>query len=214
VRMAFYRAFVREPAPAPAALPVLLVHGVLCNAGVWSKVRNGLAARGHRAVYAISSGPPLASIERFADQLAVKIDAVLAATGAAQLVVVCHSMGGLVVRAYLRRHGGAKLRRIVTIATPHHGSAHARLSFGRCLSEMRPGSAWLAALNADEGAPPAVPLTSIWSWHDSMVAPQDSAVLGGAVNVALAGIGHNAMLRDRVVIDLVAAEIVRAGAGS
>jgi alpha-beta hydrolase superfamily lysophospholipase len=210
VRMAFYRAFVREPAPAPAALPVLLVHGVLCNAGVWSKMRNGLAARGHHAVYAISYGPPLASNEDFAAQLAAKVDTVLAATGAPQLVLVGHSMGGLVIRAYLRRYGGARVRRAITIGSPHEGSVVARTFFGRCLAEIRPGSAWLAQLAADERTPPAVPLVSIWSWHDSMVAPQRSSVLPWAENVALAGVGHNALLRDPEVAARVAAEIRRA----
>ena len=39
LRMLFYRvARARAGAAAPAALPVLLVHGVLCNAGVWARV--------------------------------------------------------------------------------------------------------------------------------------------------------------------------------
>jgi triacylglycerol esterase/lipase EstA (alpha/beta hydrolase family) len=211
-RMALYRWLVRDPAPAPAVLPVLLVHGVLCNAGVWLSVKRRLQARGIGPVYTLSYGPPLASIESFADQLATKVDAVLAATGARELVVVGHSMGGLVIRAYLRRHGGAKTRRAVTIGTPHHGSEHARTFFGTCLRELRPGSAWLAGLDADEATPPSVPLVSIWSWHDSMVAPQRSSVLAWAENVAVAGVGHNAMLRDRGVFDLVVAEITRTGA--
>jgi len=66
---------------APAALPVLLLHGVLCNAGVWRRVARFLAARGVTPVYALSYGPPLASIELFADQTAARIDALLAATG-------------------------------------------------------------------------------------------------------------------------------------
>ena len=209
-RMALYRWLVRDPAPAPAALPVLLVHGVLCNAGVWSSVKRGLEARGIRPVYALSYGPPLASNENFAEQLAAKVDAVLAATGAPQLVLVGHSMGGLVIRAYLRKYGGARIRRAITIGSPHRGSVVARTFTGRCLAEIRPGSGWLAQLAADERTPPAVPLVSIWSWHDSMVAPQDSAVLPSAENIALSGIGHNAMLRDPVVLDRLAGEIARA----
>ena len=45
----------------------------------------------------------------FADQVAAKIDAILAATGAARVAIVGHSMGGLVARAYLRRHGARKV---------------------------------------------------------------------------------------------------------
>ena len=87
-------------------------------------------------------------------------------------------MGGLVARAYLRKHGGAKVRRVITIGTPHQGSVHAYLVAGTSLSQLRPGNAWLGALPPP--APGMPPIVSLWSWHDSMVAPQTSARLDGA----------------------------------
>ena len=51
---------------------------------------------------------------------------------------------------------------------------------------------------------------SIWSWHDSMVAPQTSGRLRCAENIELVGVGHNALLSDRRVRALVAAELERA----
>ena len=68
---------------------------------------------------------------------------------------------------------------------------------------MHLGSAWLAKLNEAENGPPAVPITSIWSRHDSMVIPQGSADLGGADNIPLVGVGHNALLIDPRVIEIV-----------
>jgi hypothetical protein len=68
---------------------------------------------------------------------------------------------------------------------------------------MRPGNAWLAELNCDETKPPPVPITSIWSRHDSLVAPQASSELACAENVALVGVGHNALLSDPRVMELV-----------
>jgi pimeloyl-ACP methyl ester carboxylesterase len=211
-RMILYRVLLRDPAPAPAATPVLLLHGVLCNAGVWLPLARHLAARGIGPVYALSYGPPLASIDLFADQAAAKIAAIVAATGARDVVVVGHSMGGLVARACARRHGAQRIRRIVTLGTPHHGSVVAYTFPGVSLSQLRPGSAWLAALNAvpEAGSPPIV---SLWSWHDTMVAPQTSSVLEGARNVALRGVGHNALLADPQVMQRVAAEIEDAAVG-
>jgi len=72
---------------------------------------------------------------------------------------------------------------------------------------MRPGNAWLAELNREEGHPAAVPIVSIWSRHDSMVAPQASSELAGAESVAFVGVGHNALLADFGVIARVASEI-------
>ena len=208
-RMALYRRLISEPAPAPAKTPVLLLHGVLCNAGAMHGLRCDLLARNIGPVYALSYGPPLASIEVFADQVAAKIDAILGATGASRVAIVGHSMGGLVARAYLRRYGAQKVRSVMTLGTPHHGSVHARLFPGVSLAQLRPGNAWLAELNRAEGVPAGVRFVSLWSWHDSMVAPQTSARLAGAENIELPGIGHNALLGNRRVFALVAAELAR-----
>jgi pimeloyl-ACP methyl ester carboxylesterase len=212
-RMMLYKLLVRDPpSPSPAAMPVLLLHGVLCNAGVWLRMSRVLAAARIAPVYTVSYGPPLASIELFADQLAAKIDAILAATGARSVVVVAHSMGGLVALAYFRRFGAAKVRRLISLGSPYHGSVHARFCPGVCLTEIRPGSRWLDALHATSFALP--PAFSIWSWHDSMVAPQTSAELAGAENITLVGVGHNALLADRDAAAKVVALIREAAATS
>jgi pimeloyl-ACP methyl ester carboxylesterase len=205
-RLMLYGLLLRDPAPAQHAMPVLLLHGVLCNAGVWLRLARYLRERRVSSLYSLSYGPPLASIESFADQLAGKIDAIVAATGARHVMVVAHSMGGLVTRAYIRKHGSGKLARVLTIGTPHHGSMHAWFCPGASLREMRPGSAWLAALNR-ERVDPSLRVVSLWSWHDSMVAPQTSSELPGAVDVALVGIGHNALLGEPEVLAYALAEI-------
>lgn len=205
-RLMLYGLLVRDPAPARVAAPVLLVHGVLCNAGVWVRLARYLRRNGVDGLYSLSYGPPLASIDTFAAQLARKIDAIVAATGAPRVMIVAHSMGGLVARAHLRRHGAARIARIVTIGSPHHGSMLAWFFPGRSLAQMRPGNPWLAQLNAGR-LDPALRFVSLWSWHDSMVAPQTSSELPGAVDIALAGIGHNALLGDAGVFALVRKEI-------
>jgi len=205
-RLMLYGLLVRDPAPAPVQTPVLLVHGVLCNAGVWVRLARYLRNRGVTGLYSLSYGPPLASIDTFAAQLARKIDAIVAATGAPRVMIVAHSMGGLVARAHLRRCGAARIARVVTIGSPHHGSMLAWFFPGCSLAQMRPGNAWLAQLNAGR-LDPALRFVSLWSWHDSMVAPQTSSELPGAVDIALAGIGHNALLGDAGVFALVRKEI-------
>jgi triacylglycerol esterase/lipase EstA (alpha/beta hydrolase family) len=204
--MALHRLLLRDPPPTPSSRPVLLIHGVLVNDGVWLLARRCLARRGVAPIYTINYGPPSADIERFAEQLAGRIDGICAATGAERVILVGHSMGGLVARAYLRRHGHRRVAKIVTIGTPHHGSVLAWSFPGRGLEQMRPGNAWLAELNRDEDRSP-VPIVSIWSRHDSMVAPQASSVLACAENVAVIGVGHNAMLAAARILARVAHEI-------
>jgi triacylglycerol esterase/lipase EstA (alpha/beta hydrolase family) len=200
LRMGFAWWFMREPTPA-AGVPVLLVHGVLCNAGVWLGMRCRLRGAGLGPVHTISLEPPLASIDDFAEQLSARIDEICAASAAPAVALVGHSMGGIVARAYLRAHGDSRVAKVITLGSPHAGSVHAGLFFGESVRQLRRGNAWLEALNREPL--PAVPIVSIWSWHDSMVAPQDSSRLPGAENIALSGIGHNALLRNARVRGLV-----------
>lgn len=210
-RMIAYRCLVRDPEPAQADFPILLVHGVLCNAGVWRTFMQWLRKRDIGPVYALSYGPPLESIEWFADQAAAKIDAILEQTGARRVIVIAHSMGGLVMRAYLRRYGGAKIARLVTLGTPHEGSFHAWLAAGAPMAQMRPRNPWLSGLGHPDGES-LPPIVSLWSWHDSMVSPQTSSRVPFGENVEVAGVGHNALLRDPAVFERLLEEIRKARA--
>jgi triacylglycerol esterase/lipase EstA (alpha/beta hydrolase family) len=163
-------------------------------------------------VWAVTLEPVYASIDVLAEVLAVRIDELRAATGMPQIVLVTHSMGGLVARAYLRDQGAAKIARLVTLGAPHHGSVHAHLGAGLNGRQMEPGSEWLAALARSEAPGPSVPFTSIFSVHDNFVAPQTSSVHPAARNVPVAGIGHVSLAFSDEVIELVAAELAAANA--
>jgi triacylglycerol esterase/lipase EstA (alpha/beta hydrolase family) len=204
-----HRLLIADPVAAPGRRPLLLVHGVGVNDGVWFALRRNLSRRGLGPVYTINYGPPLAGIEHFAGQLAARIEAICAATGAERVALIAHSMGGLVARAYLRRFGAARVEQLITIGTPHHGSMLAYTFPGCCLAQMHPGNPWLVELNREESGRAPVPITSIWSRHDSMVAPQGSSVLRNAENIALVGIAHNALLGEKAVVELVATKVVK-----
>jgi triacylglycerol lipase len=184
--------FRTRPRPAPTGEPVLLVHGLWCNGGMWLALRRRLEAAGHSCTV-LSYAPPLASIEHFVPQLEAAIERLCRETGAARVRLVCHSMGGLVARAYLRKHGAARIAGVITLGSPHHGSGLAAWSFGRCVREMRLGSAWLADLAKEEPSSPPVPFVSVFSWQDNLVAPATSSMLRGARNLAVRGVGHVSM---------------------
>jgi len=206
-KMIVYGWLMPDPPKAPADLPVLLLHGIGCNAAVWTSMRRYLEGEGLGPVYALSYGPPFDAIETFAPQVAAKIAQIEADTGARQVVIVGHSMGGLVARSYLRHYGGAHVRRLVSLGTPYAGSRHAWLMSGASLAEMRPGSAYLAALARPSDKEAGVPIVSLWSWHDSMVTPQTSSRLSEKTDIVLSGIAHNALLGDADVQRRVAKEV-------
>jgi triacylglycerol lipase len=175
---------------SPNPRPLLLVHGYGCSRGVWWRLRRRLEAAGH-IVATVSLTPPYAHIGKVVPLLQQRIEETCRATGAERVVLVAHSMGGLVCRSYLSRFGAGKIERLVTIASPHAGSELARLGIGANAREMEAGSRWLAELAAE---PLPVPTISLRTPHDNYVMPQDNQRLPGTRDVELAGIGHLAVL--------------------
>jgi len=173
--------------------PLLLVHGYGCSRGVWWLLRRRLEAAGH-AVATVSLFPQNTGIDALVPQLQRRIEETCAATGSPQLILIGHSMGGLVCRAYLARHGEARAERLITLATPHAGSELARFGMGRNTREMEPASPWLRGLAAGRLAIPVFCLCNPW---DNYVMPQDSQRLPGARNIDLPPAGHTAMLYDK-----------------
>lgn len=182
----------------PGRRPLLLVHGYGCSRGVWWLLRRRLEAAGH-TVATLSMAPPYTSMGRLVPQLNQRIEEVCAATGAKQVTLVAHSMGGLICRCYLARHGSERIDRLITLATPHQGSELARIAFGRNAREMEPGSLWLRDL---AGVALKVPACSLRNPYDNYAMPQDGQRLPGAADLELPAIGHLALLYDRRIADL------------
>ena len=169
--------------------PILLVHGYGCNRGVWVYLARVLHKAGW-PVTTINLEPPRISKDDFADQLSKRIREVLDETGAERLILVCHSMGGLVARRYLAKYGESFVHAVVTLGTPHHGTELARFGTGDCARQMELGSEWLARLPSNL----RVPLVAIYSAHDNFVIPTGPCRLAGARNIAVPGVGHVHML--------------------
>lgn len=202
VILPFERLWMGRDRMRPCSRPLLLVHGYNCSRGVWWLLRRQLEAAGH-TVATVSLAPPYTNIGKLVPQLAQRIENVCQATGADRVVLVAHSMGGLVCRSYLARHGSDRVERLITIASPHSGSELARIGIGKNAREMEPGSLWLKDL-AQAGLP--VPAVAIRTPHDNFVMPQDNQRLPGAIDVALEGIGHLAVLfTRRTTTELIAA---------
>ena len=185
----------------PSAQPILLVHGYGCNRAIWWWLRPRLEAAGH-VVATLSLEPPWGDIDGFAEQLQQRIEAVCAATGAPRLTLVAHSMGGLVSRACLARHGAARVAALISIASPHGGSRLAHLGLGRCARQMQPGSHWLARLAQQRVN---VPFVSIRTPQDNFVMPQQLQRHADARDEPLPGVGHMAALCDERTLRLVLA---------
>jgi len=190
-------------------VPVLLVHGYGCNSGFWAHLEP-LLDRERISHATIDLEPVAGSIDDYAPLIEARVQELCAATGAARIAIVAHSMGGLAARAWMRAFAGtsgsARVAKLITLGTPHHGTALARFGLGANAVQMRRDSAWLRDLAAAEGPDVRAGIVSLYTHHDNIVAPQDSSVLPGARNVAFGGVGHVALGSNPRVL----AEVLRA----
>ena len=174
---------------------VVLVHGFLCNRGVWLPWLPELRARGH-AYVALTLEPAFGSVDDYVAAIDTAMRQVQAATGLPP-VLVGHSMGGLAARAWLRtlaQPPAQRVHRILTLGTPHHGTWPARFSHTTNGLQMRQNSPWLQALAASEGAAQRALFSCWYSDCDNIVYPTRSATLDGADSHLLQGLGHVHML--------------------
>lgn len=186
----------RLPSAARAErVPVLLVHGYVCNRGIWWSFAGRLARRGH-PVDSVNLEPVFGSIDDYAPIVAAGVQRLREATGAERIAIVAHSMGGLAARAYLARHGHDGVAALVTLGSPHRGTWLAHLGHGRNVHQMLPGSDWLRALAARESPAVRAMTTTVYTHHDNVVMPQAVQTLEGAHVVSFRAVGHVQLVYD------------------
>jgi pimeloyl-ACP methyl ester carboxylesterase len=210
-----FHAFQWKGACHSIMTPVLLIHGYGCNSGYWSKMSVAFDQAG--IMYgAVNLEPVFGAIDNYVSIIDDAIKTLCAASGRKQVIIVAHSMGGLVARAYLCKYGYAHTVKIITLGTPHHGTGLAHFGLGQNSRQMRwHGTAekgtpntWLQQLAGKENKKNYAMFVSIYSVHDNIIAPQNSSFLPGARNIAFHGIGHVALGMNPKIIALVVREIL------
>jgi pimeloyl-ACP methyl ester carboxylesterase len=171
---------------------VVFVHGLVCNRGFWTPWLQRLRG-GRHAFAAVNLEPVFGSISAYLPAIDAAVKAVTAASGLPP-VLVCHSMGGLAARAWVatRTQAGKALpvHHMVSIGSPHRGTWLARFSRSPNAVEMREGSCWLAALNADRPDRADIHWLCWYSNCDPIVFPASTATLPGADNRLVRGAAH------------------------
>lgn len=176
----------------PGDEPVLLVHGFLDTTDTfwWWILEHRLAwDAGYDSdqIYKINLEPiiglTLDSPKDYAPKLKDKVEEILDETGANQVDIIGHSMGGLVSRWYLEELGGyTKVDDLVTLGTPHQGTNVSKLGFftagGRA---MFPESDLIETLNED-GLAPGVEHTAVWGEWDEAYLHQENSKIPASMN--------------------------------
>lgn len=182
-------------------VPIIFVHGNTRDAHDWDQVRQYFLDHGYTPaeLWAVSYG--YGSTQQF-DTNAASSPTVQAFVNnvlgyiqkyknpnVTQVDIITHSMGGTVVRSWLKQSGDyGKVRSFVEIAGPNHGLFGVPTST-RAGQELAPGGQWLNDLNNGDETPGDIRYMTIYDgtgrydqfYPDSL---KDSPALDGATNHA------------------------------
>ncbi len=177
-----------------AGTPILLIHGMIDNRGIFAVLRRRLRRRGFGRVVALNYSPMTNDIRAAARDLSGAVEELVARTGYERIHVVGHSLGGLIARYYVQRLGGdERVHTLVTLGTPHGGSLPARLVPVNLCRQLTPGSEFYAEL-AEPAADCGTRFVAYWSDLDQMVIPHENGRLEhpdlAVRNVLVRGRGH------------------------
>lgn len=167
--------------------PVLLVPGYGGATAALETLAVTLRAAGRTAVVVRLPNEGTGDLR----ESAALLDAAATAAGGPSVDLLGYSAGGVIARIWAADHP-ERVRRVVTLGSPHHGTrvaaVAAALAPGACppaCQQLVPGSALLDELNDGDETPAGPEWLALWTTQDEVVTPPESGRLDGAVNVAL-----------------------------
>jgi triacylglycerol esterase/lipase EstA (alpha/beta hydrolase family) len=190
-------------ARANVGRPVVLVHGWGLNGASMALIAARLRRDG-RIVHAEAFTWRRKNLADAAAAVAERLRAAAATSGSSTVDVVAYGVGGVLVRSAAQAHGAwPLLGNVVTLASPHRGTALALLGWP-AIRDLRPGSSFLDDLVHGEMLPTQTHVAAIASPFDAVVFPFDLAYWPGAFNVTVERVGHCSMLYSERVYALIA----------
>jgi Predicted acetyltransferases and hydrolases with the alpha/beta hydrolase fold len=178
---------------------VMLLHGIFDSGRVFATLQQLLHKHGFRTLAPdLVPNDGSASMATLAEQVRRIIEQERRETE--WLGLIGFSMGGIVARYYLQNLGGYRhVKRVVTISSPHRGSALAYLASGKGAQELRPNSPLLQELSEDEQQLLPLKPLSLWTPLDLMIVPAKNSIWKIAKNVAFNVVAHRLMLSSKAV---------------
>lgn len=155
--------------------PVFLVHGLYHNASAWVLYRWWLKRAGFTNMYCWSYNSFGPSFDQIRKDFQVWVDTIMDEHHPRQKAIMMgHSLGGLIIRAYLGGSGAAhRVTAAVTLGTPHQGSKLAALGFSRLARSLVYQGALIQELEQDV-LPEDVGRLAVLTSTDNMVLPPEA----------------------------------------
>jgi triacylglycerol lipase len=164
------------PGSSASSPPVILIHGLYHNASAWIRFRSTLRRAGYERVYAFNYSSFRSDFPEISRSLAQWMAGIGQDFPGEDVMLVGHSMGGLLAKAYAGREvitQGPAVRAIITLGTPFQGSKAVVLGIGRLARRLVWGGPLFQELEG-RGVPSGVSCVAFHSPVDNLVLPAAS----------------------------------------
>ena len=181
--------------------PVILIHGLWNTAYSMEWLASFLEKKGFSVInYQFS--PNDGSV--FLHTLAQSLKDFIEEKGITKCDIVGYSMGGMIAQLYIQEYEGyKKVKKCVTISSPHKGTLDAYFLFGKGSRELQPSSDFIKKLKSQSTERKAVQWLSIRTPLDLMVIPSTSSRIDFGDNKIAFVPFHHLMITNKKVAEYV-----------
>lgn len=165
-----------QPCPKPdcSLPPVVLVHGLYHNPSAWILFRRRLRRAGFDNITTMSYSSFRFSFHELRDQLGGIVSDVSHENQGRSVILVGHSLGGLLCRAYVETsNSSSSVAAVATLGTPHQGSKVAALGLGKLAQSLIYRGPLIRDLE-EKRKPSQIPRLAFTSPLDNMVLPHEA----------------------------------------
>ncbi len=154
--------------------PVVFIHGFKGGTHEYQQIIKYLNIYGDAVCYEFSYNEKFGqvSLKNIAEKLH---EFILANCVESEIDIVALSQGGVIARYYIGKYHDRKIRKCITICTPHHGSLLAYLGIFPGIKELQPRSLFLKELDTNHAE-----YYAVYNPLDLMVFPGWSGIFARA----------------------------------
>ncbi len=185
--------------------PILLVHGYMNHGSIWRLFKKRLENLGFGPIYVIHLGHPFRSIRFYALKVKERAEQIAKETKRKDLILIGHSMGGLVSSWYAGELAPKHtVTDVITIGSPLFGTPVAYLGLGPNAREMEPNAPFLQELHASISRNKQIRFYHLATRCDQLVIPGTSAIIARNEYFIIDDLGHASLLYSHRVVDRIA----------
>lgn len=175
---AFLRFWPKTKDQAGNSQPILLIHGYMDDASIWTVFRKRLETEGFSSIYTMNLGSIFDDLTSYQNRVLEKVEEIAQVTKREDLILIGHSLGG-VVASLVALKKPSLIQKVITLGSPLKGAHLAIFGLGKAVRQFKIGSKEIEELPEKIKQESKVRFFHLATKTDEFVQPFDSALIEG-----------------------------------